>query len=163
MINSKIKTIDEAREELQDCKQMDKKIVFTNGCFDILHSGHVQYLEDAKTEGDILLVALNSDISVKSIKGPKRPINPQLDRMKVVAALESVDIVVCFDEDTPLEIIKVLLPDVLVKGGDWQVDDIVGSDVVIDNGGEVKSIAFRKGFSTTGLIDKIRQSNDETK
>lgn len=128
------------------------KIVFTNGCFDLLHPGHVVYLEQAKKQGDYLIVALNSDASVKRIKGPSRPINSLADRLEVIAALESVNYVTWFEEDTPLALILTLKPDVLVKGGDWKPDEIVGGPEVIRWGGKVKSLKFIPGKSTTALI-----------
>ncbi len=136
-----------------------KRIVFTNGCFDILHSGHVLYLEAAKAEGDILVVGVNSDASIKRLKGNNRPIVHQQDRMIVLAALEAVDYVVLFDEDTPLELIRMISPDVLVKGGDWAPADIVGSDIVLHRGGSVKSLIFKDGVSSSDIIEKILQSH----
>lgn len=131
------------------------RVVFTNGCFDILHYGHIKYLEDAKKKGDILIVALNTDALVKRIKGNLRPVVPQQDRAKVIAALESVDFVVFFNEDTPLKTIKTLKPDILIKGGDWDTKKIVGFDVVTGYGGKVLTIPYIKGRSTTSLIQKI--------
>jgi D-glycero-beta-D-manno-heptose 1-phosphate adenylyltransferase len=151
----KIKTLNEAKEEINAIKAMGKKIVFTNGCFDILHVGHARYLYEAKGLGDYLMVAVNSDKSVKAIKGPERPVNKQNDRAEMLAALGCVDGVIIFDEETPLKVIESLMPDMLVKGGDWKIEDIVGSDVIIASGGEVRSIAFVEGFSTTGIIQKI--------
>lgn len=133
----------------------DKKIVFTNGCFDILHVGHVSYLNEAKKQGDLLFVGLNSDSSVKRLKGDKRPINNEKERQYLLENLRCVDCVNIFEEDTPYELIKEVMPSVLVKGGDWKVEDIVGSDIVLKNGGEVKSLTFVEGFSTTGTIEKI--------
>lgn len=129
-----------------------KTLVFTNGCFDILHSGHVAYLNEAKAQGDYLIIGLNSDASVKRLKGEQRPINKELDRKFVLENLKSVDCVQIFEEDTPLEIIKQICPQVLVKGGDWKIDQIVGSDFVIANGGEVKSLIFKDGYSTSKII-----------
>jgi D-glycero-beta-D-manno-heptose 1-phosphate adenylyltransferase len=132
-------------------------IVFTNGCFDILHPGHVHYLEEAATLGHRLVVGINSDASVKRLgKSPERPLNDQDSRAAVLSALRCVDAVVIFDEDTPLELIKALMPDVLVKGGDWRPDQIVGGKEVLANGGEVRSLAFVNGFSTTALVEKIK-------
>jgi rfaE bifunctional protein nucleotidyltransferase chain/domain len=136
----------------------DKKIVFTNGCFDLLHPGHVDYLERAKVLGDVLVVGLNSDESVRRLKGPKRPINPEMDRALVLAGLGCVNFVIIFSEDTPYNLIKAVQPDVLVKGGDWPIDKIVGKDIVLANGGEVKSLDFLPGYSTTSLIDKIKNT-----
>lgn len=136
-------------------KLENKKIVFTNGCFDILHKGHVTYLNEAKKCGDILIVGLNSDESVKRLKGPQRPINSELDRKFVLENLKAIDFVEIFEEDTPLNLIKVVTPDVLVKGGDWKPDQIIGSDHVIENGGKVYSLNFVDGYSTTSTIEKI--------
>lgn len=134
-----------------------KRIVFTNGCFDIIHPGHVDYLSRARDLGDILVLGLNTDDSVKrQNKGPDRPINDQASRAKVLAALGCVDAIVYFNEDTPLELIKKVMPDFLVKGGDWAVEKIVGHDIVTANGGKVLSIPFVEGFSTTGLIHKLK-------
>lgn len=138
---------------------MSKRIVFTNGCFDILHPGHVEYLEEAKSLGDFLIVGLNSDSSVQRLKGPTRPINNEADRKAMLSALKAVDLVITFDEDTPHDLIRVLQPDVLVKGGDWSVDGIVGSDIVLANGGEVISLGFKDGYSTSNLINKIQKNN----
>lgn len=134
----------------------NKKVVFTNGCFDILHAGHVQYLNEAKAQGDVLVVGLNSDASVKRLKGEERPINKELDRKFVLENLKSVDKVFIFEEDTPFNLISNVMPDTLVKGGDWKPDQIVGSDVVLANGGEVKSLSFKDGYSTTNIIEKAR-------
>lgn len=132
-------------------------LVFTNGCFDILHRGHVTYLDQAKSLGKSMIVALNTDSSVKRLqKGSDRPMNSLEDRLRVIASLEAVDYVTYFDEDTPLQLILAIRPDILVKGGDWQIDDIVGGGEVIDYGGNVYSIPFLFDTSTTKLIDKIR-------
>ena len=146
---------DEAKKQVDDWKLSGQKIVFTNGCFDILHRGHVEYLTEAKACGDKLVTALNSDSSVRSLKGEARPIQSQEDRAVILDALESVDLVVIFDQETPAEIIKILLPDVLVKGGDYTPDTIVGADIVTENGGEVKVIPFRSGQSTSSIVEKI--------
>lgn len=151
----KVKTLQEAKIEIEGLKTIGKEIVFTNGCFDILHVGHSRYLYEARGLGDYLIVAVNSDRSVKAIKGPDRPVNNQSDRAEMLAALGCVDCVIIFDEETPLDAIKSLMPDILVKGGDWKVEDIVGSDVVAAAGGIVKSIPFVDGFSTTGIINRI--------
>ncbi|MBN1625914.1 MAG: D-glycero-beta-D-manno-heptose 1-phosphate adenylyltransferase [Deltaproteobacteria bacterium] len=151
----KVKRLDDARKEVEELKSVGKKIVFTNGCFDILHVGHARYLQEAKGLGDYLIVAVNSDRSVRAIKGPKRPVVSQDERAEMLAALGFVDAVVIFDEETPLKVIECLVPDVLVKGGDWRHEDIVGGDVVLAAGGEVRSIAFVEGVSTTGIIKKI--------
>ncbi len=132
-----------------------KKVVFTNGCFDIIHRGHVTYLNEAKSLGDILVVGLNSDASVSRLKGPTRPVNHEEDRKFVMENLSAVDAVFIFTEDTPYKLIESIQPDVLVKGGDWKPEDIVGSDIVLAKGGEVKSLNFVDGFSTTKTIQKI--------
>lgn len=132
------------------------RIVFTNGCFDILHVGHVRYLQEARRQGERLLVALNTDASVRKLKGPTRPIQHEMDRAEIMAALECVDFVTLFDEETPLQLIELLGPDVLVKGGDWTPDKIVGSTFVLSRGGEVKSLAFQPGRSTSSIIEKIK-------
>lgn len=135
-----------------------KKIVFTNGCFDILHRGHVTYLNHARSLGDILIVGLNSDASVKRLKGEERPINNQDDRKFVLENLKAVDYVVIFDEDTPLNLINNVKPNVLVKGGDWAVEQIVGHKEVIARGGIVKSLPFVEGKSTTNIINAIKEN-----
>lgn len=137
-------------------KNKNKKIVFTNGCFDILHRGHVAYLNEAKAQGDVLILGLNSDASVKRLKGETRPINSEQDRKFVIENLKSIDFVEIFVEDTPLNLIKSIMPDVLVKGGDWKPEQIVGSKEVLAAGGEVKSLNFVDGFSTTSTISKIQ-------
>lgn len=134
----------------------EKKIVFTNGCFDIVHVGHIAYLNHAKEQGDLLFLGLNSDSSIKRLKGEDRPINNQADRKFFLENLKSIDFVEIFEEDTPYELIKAVLPDVLVKGGDWTPEQIVGSDVVLANGGEVKSLLFKEGYSTTSIIGKLQ-------
>jgi len=150
------------RETLLDvvaeARARGSRVVFTNGCFDILHAGHVAYLEEAKSLGDYLVVAINDDASVRRLKGKDRPIVRLEDRMAVLAGLAAVDWVVPFSDDTPLALIEDLLPDVLVKGGDWAPEQIVGSDVVIRHGGEVRSLQFREGRSTTGIVETIRNS-----
>jgi rfaE bifunctional protein nucleotidyltransferase chain/domain len=151
----KIKTLDAARDECNQMKESGKRIVFTNGCFDILHPGHIRYLSAARELGDVLVVAVNSDASVRIIKGPKRPILKEQERAELVAALECVDLVLIFDEDNPLRVIQNLLPDILVKGGDWAADKIIGSDVVKSAGGEVKRIPFVTGFSTSDIINRV--------
>jgi rfaE bifunctional protein nucleotidyltransferase chain/domain len=133
-----------------------KKIVFTNGCFDILHKGHVTYLQEARRLGDLLVVGLNSDASVKRLKGSERPINNELDRAYVLSSLRCVDFVEIFTEDTPLNLIKNIMPNILVKGGDWQIDQIVGAKEVLESGGEVLSLQFVDGYSTTSIIKKIQ-------
>ena len=142
----------EMKKTVGKLRGVGKKIVFTNGCFDIIHAGHVRYLKKAKALGDVLVVGLNSDKSV-SITKPKRPINPQNQRAEVLSSLEMVDYVTLFDEETPYELIKFLKPDVLVKGGDWKKKDIVGSDIVK----ETYSLPYIKGVSTSGIIKKIKK------
>ena len=157
MYLTKIKTLDAARDDCNRMKASGKRIVFTNGCFDILHPGHIRYLSAARELGEVLVVAVNSDTSVRIIKGPKRPILEQQARAELVAALECVDLVLVFDEDNPLRVIQDLLPDILVKGGDWAEDNIIGSDVVKKAGGRVKRIPFVTGFSTTDIINRVVQ------
>ena len=139
-----------------DFKRHGQKIVFTNGCFDVLHFGHVHYLLQAKALGDILVIGLNSDDSVRRLKGPTRPINGENERAFVLAALVFVDYVTLFEEDTPEELIKVVRPDVLVKGGDYTLDNIVGADFVTQNGGTVTTIPCVEGFSSTRIIEKLK-------
>ncbi|MCK9280822.1 MAG: D-glycero-beta-D-manno-heptose 1-phosphate adenylyltransferase [Melioribacteraceae bacterium] len=140
-----------------ELKQQKKKVVFTNGCFDILHAGHVDYIEKAKEMGDILIVGLNSDSSVKRIKGDKRPIVPENERAFIIASLKSVDFVILFSEDTPYDLINALVPDVLVKGDDWNIEKVVGKEIVEKNGGEVKTIKFVNFQSTTNIIKIIQE------
>lgn len=145
----------DARSIVKVWQETGLKVVFTNGCFDIIHPGHVLYLENAAQQGHRLVVGLNSDASVSRLKGEDRPIQNDMARATVLAGLESVDLVVVFEEDTPLDLIKDIQPDVLVKGGDWAIEDIVGSDIVLEKGGEVRSLLFEDGQSTTNIIDKI--------
>lgn len=133
-----------------------KKIVFTNGCFDILHIGHIRYLQEAKACGDLLFVGLNSDASTQKLKGPSRPIQNEQDRAGILAALACVDWVCIFDEETPLKLIEAVKPKVLVKGGDYAIDQIVGASLVLKNGGEVKSLQFVEGRSTTQIVEKMK-------
>lgn len=134
----------------------NKKVVFTNGCFDILHRGHLSYLNEAKSLGDILVIGVNSDKSVKRLKGENRPINSELDRVFMLENLKSVDCVFIFEEDTPYELIKKIQPDILVKGGDWKPEQIVGHDIVATLGGKTLSLNFEDGYSTTNLIQKVQ-------
>jgi len=154
-MNNKIKTIQELRPLLAILRASGKKIVFTNGCFDLIHTGHTRYLAKAKSLGDILVVAINSDTSVRALKGEKRPITVEADRMETLAELESVDFVVLFNEPDPHRTISSLQPDVLVKGGDWPIEKIIGRDVVEARGGKVVSVGYIEGASTTGIIEKI--------
>lgn len=161
---SKITPRNELKAKIDRLKREGKKVVFTNGCFDILHAGHTRYLREARKLGDVLILALNSDSSVRSIKGPMRPIVPEAERAEVVAALDSVDYVTVFDELTPLELIEFLRPDVIVKGGDWAEKDIVGAESVRKWGGRVAIMPEIEGASTTNIIDKVLQvyrSGDE--
>jgi D-beta-D-heptose 7-phosphate kinase/D-beta-D-heptose 1-phosphate adenosyltransferase len=155
----KVKSLEEAETEREQLKAQGKKVVFTNGCFDILHPGHTRYLAAAKELGDHLIVAVNSDRSVQSIKGSGRPILSEEVRAELLAALDFVDTVLIFDENDPLQIIQKLLPDVLVKGGDWPEDKIIGADVVKSAGGGVRRIPFVEGFSTSELIRRILKLN----
>jgi len=150
---------DELAGILEQARQRGERVVMTNGCFDILHAGHVSYLEEAKSHGDQLVVAVNDDASVKALKGPSRPITPLDDRMAVLAGLAAVDWVVAFSEETPARLVELLKPDVLVKGGDWQVDQIAGAEWVLANGGDVRVLEFKPGRSTTALIDAIRKGD----
>jgi len=161
---SKITPSNELKATVERLKREGKKVVFTNGCFDILHAGHTRYLREARKMGDALILALNSDSSVRSIKGPMRPIVPEAERAEVVASLDSVDYVTVFDELTPLELIEFLRPDVIVKGGDWAEKDIVGAETVRKWGGRVAIMPMIEGASTTNIIDKVLQvyrSGDE--
>jgi D-beta-D-heptose 7-phosphate kinase/D-beta-D-heptose 1-phosphate adenosyltransferase len=155
MKDSKIKNITQIKKIISRLQAKGKKIVFTNGCFDILHYGHVKYLQDAKKLGDFLVIGVNSDASVRRLKGKSRPIIPAKDRLRTLAALGCVDFLVSFPQDTPRELIKSLQPDILVKGADWKGKTIVGSDIVKNYGGKVKTIKFIPGRSTTKLIRKI--------
>ncbi len=134
-----------------------RRVVFTNGCFDLLHPGHLRYLAEARDLGDYLIVGLNSDRSITALKGPTRPICPEAVRAEMLAGLEVVEAVVVFDQETPLELITLLRPDVLVKGGDWRPEQIVGAEVVLAGGGRVRSLLLAEGFSTTALIERIRR------
>lgn len=147
----------EGLKKITAWKDQGKEVVFTNGCFDILHLGHVDYLEKAREKGDRLILGLNSDDSVSRLKGESRPINKVEARARLLAALQFVDAVVTFEEDTPLELISYLKPDILVKGKDYEISNIVGADVVIENGGKVETIDLVDGFSTTGIINKINE------
>jgi rfaE bifunctional protein nucleotidyltransferase chain/domain len=155
-LKDKIKSLDELTPIVQQAKQHGCATVFTNGCFDILHSGHVKLLELCRQEGGALIVGLNSDASVRKLKGPDRPIVPQEQRAQVVAALEAVDYVVIFDEPDPLQVITRLVPDVLIKGGDWTPDTIIGRDIVEAAGGRVFAIPLMDGVSTTGIANKMK-------
>ena len=156
--SSKIRNRQELSHELRKLREAGKVVVFTNGCFDLLHPGHLKYLEEAKSWGDYLVVALNSDESVKRLKGRDRPVMDEVSRCEVIAGLHCVDFVTTFSEDTPGEIIDELLPGILVKGGDWPKDKIVGRETVEKHGGKVMNIKFEEGYSTTGVIRKIEKT-----
>ncbi|MEO8151312.1 MAG: D-glycero-beta-D-manno-heptose 1-phosphate adenylyltransferase [Bacteroidia bacterium] len=156
-IQNKIIDRKNLNEQLQQWKKENKKIVFTNGCFDILHLGHIDYLSKAADMGDVLLIGLNADESVSRLKGPHRPINNEQSRGMILAALEFVNAVVKFEEDTPYELIKQVQPDVLVKGADYKIEQIVGHDVVQAKGGEVRTIDYLPGYSTSGIEKKIKE------
>ena len=155
-IPEKIFSLNELTHQLNRWRLLNKKIVFTNGVFDILHEGHIASLGEAATFGHILIVALNSDDSAKRLKGESRPVNNEGSRSLLMASLVMVDAVILFEEDTPLHLITTILPDVLVKGGDYAPDEIMGAKEVIANGGEVKTVPILEGFSTTGIIEKMR-------
>ena len=152
---NEVKSRDQIKIIRQKLIKENKKVVFTNGCFDILHSGHVDYLTKAKALGDILVVGLNSDKSIRKIKGGKRPIVNERNRAIILSALKPVDYIVLFDEETPANLIDEIIPDILVKGGDWDMDKIVGKDTVLNNGGEVKTIEFVNDQSTSKIIETI--------
>jgi rfaE bifunctional protein nucleotidyltransferase chain/domain len=155
----KIKSLEDLKREREDLGSSGKKIVFTNGCFDILHPGHARYLYEARLLGDYLIVAVNSDRSVRVLKGPGRPVLREQARAELLAAFGFVDAVVIFDEETPLRVIQELMPDVLVKGADWPEKEIVGADVVKGAGGEVKQVPIVEGFSTSAIIRGVLASN----
>ncbi|NPA24990.1 MAG: D-glycero-beta-D-manno-heptose 1-phosphate adenylyltransferase, partial [Deltaproteobacteria bacterium] len=157
---SSVLTVDELEARLAECRRQGKKIVFTNGCFDILHPGHVTYLEAARGLGDTLVVGLNSDLSVQRLKGEKRPIMPQSARARLLTALEAVSFVVIFDEETPYDLIARLKPDILVKGGDWKPETIVGRDLVEARGGKVCALPFVGDYSTSAIIEEIIRRYD---
>lgn len=158
----KLVNLEAAARWIRDLQARGRKVVFTNGCFDLLHPGHVRYLEEARSLGDALIVGVNTDASVKRLdKEPARPVNPEGDRAALVAALACVDRVVLFDEDTPLELITALQPDVLVKGGDYRLEEIVGREVVWGRGGEVRVLPLVPGYSTTRLLARIRGEGNQ--
>jgi D-beta-D-heptose 7-phosphate kinase/D-beta-D-heptose 1-phosphate adenosyltransferase len=141
--------------ELDHRRRLGQRVAFTNGCFDVLHAGHVQYLQEARAQADLLVVGLNSDASVRALKGPSRPVNPAEARAQVLAALEAVDYLTVFDEDTPFELIRALRPDVLVKGADYRPDEVVGAELVASYGGRVHLAPLREGYSTTRLLQRL--------
>lgn len=155
-IHQKIQTFDQIEATVKRWQAAGETVVFTNGCFDLLHYGHLHYLADARDLGDKLIVGLNSAASVRRLKGEHRPINDELTRQHLLAALEVVDALVVFETDTPLDLICRIAPNILVKGGDWQPNQIVGSDFVLKNGGKVMSLPFVEGYSTTNIEAKIR-------
>jgi len=157
VIQSKIIDIDQLDSKLAYWNFKNKKIVFTNGCFDILHRGHIEYLAQAANFGDILMIGLNTDDSVRKLKGDPRPLQDQYTRALLLASLHFVNAVVYFDEDTPYDLIKRVQPDILIKGSDYHVEDIVGYDIVMQKGGEVKTIDFIPGYSTTSIIEKLKK------
>ncbi len=152
-----IRSLNDIKKLREKIRIENRKVVFTNGCFDIIHKGHVTYLNEAKSLGDHLIVGINSDDSVKKLKGKDRPVNNESDRAFVLDNLKSVDDVLIFNEDTPYDIIKEIIPDLLVKGGDWKEEDIVGSDIVKMNGGKVISLQFVNNYSTTNILEKIEK------
>ena len=157
IINNKILSLQQVSPLINVWKFLGKKIVFTNGCFDLLHLGHIDYLARAASLGNKLIVGLNTDSSVSRIKGPSRPITDQHSRAGLLASLFFVDAVILFDESTPVNLISAILPDILVKGADYTVDQIVGADIVLANGGEVSTIPFLEGYSTSSIESKIRE------
>lgn len=154
-MSHKIRSLEDLRAARAAHRESGARIVFTNGCFDLLHVGHIRYLQQARRMGDILVVGINSDASIRRLKGPSRPVQPAKDRAEILAALGCVDFVVVFEEDTPISVIEALEPDVLVKGADWPVDRIVGREVVEASGGRVATIPYVEGISTSGLIERI--------
>jgi D-beta-D-heptose 7-phosphate kinase/D-beta-D-heptose 1-phosphate adenosyltransferase len=155
-------TIDEAATFAERLRRDGKRVVFTNGVFDLLHPGHVRYLQHARALGDALIVGVNSDRSVRANKGPSRPITPEAERAELLSALACVDAVAIFDDDTPADIIKRIQPDILVKGADWAADAIVGRDTVEARGGKVVRVDIEPGWSTSSIIDKVRGTNTKT-
>jgi len=156
-LSEKILNNTQLSEQTKNWKTAGKKIVFTNGCFDILHKGHLEILSTSASFGDILVVGINTDNSVKRLKGSSRPINDEGFRSLMLASIQYIDTVLLFDEETPLNLITILMPDVLVKGGDYTVEQIVGADVVLKNGGEVKIVPIVKGYSTTKIVESIQK------
>ncbi|MBN1948393.1 MAG: D-glycero-beta-D-manno-heptose 1-phosphate adenylyltransferase [Candidatus Cloacimonetes bacterium] len=155
-MNSKVRSWSEIKEIVDLHRKNSQKIVFTNGCFDILHAGHIHYLVAARQLGDILLLGLNSDSSVRRLKGTDRPINNQTDRATVLSHIDIIDYLVIFEEDTPYNLINHIKPDILVKGGDWPVEKIVGADIVLSCGGQVRSLPYLTGYSTTEIMHRMK-------
>jgi rfaE bifunctional protein nucleotidyltransferase chain/domain len=158
-VREKLKSLDELAAIAAAARAKGQTVVFTNGCFDLLHRGHVHILRQAKAAGDLLIVGVNSDRSVKSIKAQQRPILPETDRVELIAAMEMVDYVILFDDPDPYKLIAAIKPQVLAKGGDWSSDKIIGADIVEAAGGRVAVIPYLKGFSTTEIIERIRNLN----
>jgi len=161
VMSGKLKSAVEIKAIAAQARQNGQIVVFTNGCFDLVHRGHVHLLRAAKAAGDLLIVALNSDRSVSEIKGPKRPIMPETDRIELIAAMEMVDYVVIFDEPDPTALIDAIKPDVLAKGADWNADKVVGADLVEKSGGRVVRIPYLRGFSTSEIIERIVKQHGE--
>ncbi len=159
MSRRKVYTLQGLKRRLKALREEGLKVVFTNGCFDILHAGHVRYLAKARSLGDLLVVGLNSDASVKKIKGPKRPVVPEEERAELLSALEAVDFIFLFDDDTPIKVIDGVRPDILVKGADWKHGEIVGEDIVKASGGKVVRVKLVDGKSTTNIIEKVLELN----
>ena len=156
-IGEKIYSISDLKRQVARWQLLKKKVVFTNGCFDILHKGHLQLLTEAAALGDYLIVGVNADLSVRKLKGEHRPVNDENFRALMLASLSIVDAVIVFPEDTPLELISAILPDIIVKGGDYDVKQVVGAEIVLKNGGDVVIVPLVEGYSTTGIIAKIRE------
>jgi len=154
---SKVIKVSKLAYLVKTLKKKKKKIVFTNGCFDLIHPGHIKLLSSAKKQGEVLILGLNSDSSIRKIKGEKRPILKEKGRIEILSAITYIDYIVVFKEETPFKLIKIIKPDVLVKGGDWEEKDIVGADLVKKQGGKVVRIRLKKGYSTTTLIEKIKK------
>ena len=158
-MSGKLKSFEEIKAIVNQARKNGKRVAFTNGCFDLLHRGHVHVLRQAKACGDLLIVGINSDESVKQIKGPARPVLPEWDRCELLSAMEMVDFVTLFNEPNPHDLISAVRPDVLVKGGDWNAEKIIGADVVEETGGRVVVVPYIKGFSTTEIIERIKNSD----
>lgn len=158
-MSGKLKSLEEIKAIVVDARTNGKKVAFTNGCFDLLHRGHVHVLRAARACADLLIVGINSDQSVKQIKGPKRPVLPESDRCELLGAMEMVDFVILFNEPDPYNLISAIRPDVLVKGGDWKTEKIIGADMVEEAGGRVVVVPYIKGFSTTEIIERIKNSD----
>jgi len=158
-VTAKLKSLDQLAAIAAQARRDGKSVVFTNGCFDILHRGHVHVLRQAKSLGDLLIVALNSDLSVKAIKGPRRPVLSEIDRVELIGAMEMVNYVVLFDEPDPYNLIAAIKPNVLAKGGDWSAEKVIGADLVEQAGGRVELIPYLEGFSSSAIIERILNEN----